>query len=440
MKQPYQDAASEAVNQFRAWATDNEQAPIQLSFATPDIVKLAEQSLGDLLRHVGKMFIEGVLEAEAEQIAGPRSKADDQRKAYRWGSEQGYCVIDGQKVPIDRPRVRSKVNNSEIPLGSYELFQRASLLEESVWHKIMHGLTMRSYKEVVQQFSDAYGVDKSTVSEHFIEASRKKLEQLLTRSLDNLSICVMMIDGTIFKSANLVVALGIDRFGHKIVLGLRQGTTENAAVVGALLEELAERGLDFTQPRLYVMDGSKAIRRAIQDHAGEAAFLQRCQVHKIRNVCDHLPEAQRHAVRFQMRAAYEMSEAADARQALYRLHEQLLQDNPSAAASLTEGMDETLTVLELRVAPKLKRSVASTNGIESTFSITDKICRQVKRWQGSDHRLRWVASSLIFAESRWSRLHGYRYIPGLVSAMKTAYVLRLQHQQSRLQRARSSAA
>lgn len=440
MKQPYQDAASEAVTQFRAWATGDGQEPIQLSFATPDIVKLAEQSLGDLLRHVGKMFIEGVLEAEAEQIAGPRSKADQQREAYRWGSEQGYCVIDGQKVPIDRPRIRSKANNCEIPLGSYELFQRASLLEESVWHKIMHGLTMRSYKEVVQQFSDAYGVDKSTVSERFIEASRKKLEQLLTRSLENLSICVMMIDGTIFKSANLVVALGIDRFGHKIVLGLRQGTTENAAVVGALLAELAERGLDFTQPRLYVMDGSKAIRRAIQDHAGEAAFLQRCQVHKIRNVCEHLPEAQRHAVRFQMRAAYEMCEASDARLALYRLHDQLLQENPSAASSLTEGLEETLTVLELRVAPKLKRSVASTNCIESTFSVTDKICRQVKRWQGSDHRLRWVASSLVFAESRWSRLHGYRYIPGLVSAMKTAYALRIQHQQSQLQRARSSAA
>jgi putative transposase len=396
--------------------------------------------LGDLVRHVGKMFIEGVLEAEADQIVGPRSKADQQRQAYRWGTEKGYCVIDGQKVPIERPRVRSKANNREIPLGSYELFQRASLLEESVWHKIMHGLTMRTYKEVVQQFSDAYGVDKSTVSEHFIEASRKKLEQLLTRSLDNLSICVMMIDGTIFKSANLVVALGIDRFGHKIILGLRQGTTENAAVVGSLLEELAERGLDFTQPRLYVVDGSKAIRRAILDHSGQAAFLQRCQVHKIRNVCDHLPEAQRPAVRFQMRAAYAMSEAADARQALYRLHDQLLQDNPSAAASLSEGLDETLTVIELRVAPKLKQSLASTNGIESTFSITDRICRQVKRWQGSDHRLRWVASSLMFAESRWNRLHGYRYVPGLVSAMKTAYSLRLQHQQAQLQRARTSAA
>lgn len=440
MKQPYQDAAHEAVNQFRKWATENEQEPIQLSFPTPDIVKLAEQSLGDLVRHVGKMFIEGVMSAEAEQIVGPRSKADDKRKAYRWGIEQGYCVIDGQKVPIARPRVRSKGDNREIPLGSYELFQRASLLEESVWHKIMHGLTMRSYKEVIEQFSDAYGVDKSTVSERFIEASRKKLEQLLTRSLENLSICVMMIDGTIFKSANLVVALGIDRFGHKIVLGLRQGATENAAVVGELLDELAERGLDFTQPRLYVVDGSKAIRRAIQDRAGEAAFLQRCQVHKIRNVCDHLPEAQRPAVRFQMRAAYEMTEAADARQALYRLHDQLLKDNPSAAASLTEGLEETLTVLELRVAPKLKRSISSTNGIESTFSVTDKICRQVKRWQGSDHRLRWVASSVMYAETRWSRLHGYRYIPGLVTGMKTAYAIRIQQQQSRVQQARSSAA
>ena len=266
------------------------------------------------------------------------------------------------------------------------------------------------------------------------------MEQLLTRSLANLSICVLLIDGTIFKGANLVVAVGIDRFGHKIVLGLRQGATENAAVVGALLDELAERGLDFTQPRLYVVDGSKAIRRAIQNHAGEAAFLQRCQVHKIRNVYEHLPEAQRPAIRFQMRAAYEMSEAADARQALYRLHDQLLNDNPSAAASLAEGLDETLTVLELRVAPRLKRSIASTNGIESTFSVAERICRQVKRWQGSDHRLRWVASSLMFAESRWSRLHGYRYIPGLVSALKTAYALRLQQQQTRLRRARTSAA
>jgi putative transposase len=440
VKQQYQSRASEAVNQFRDWATSNEHQPVQLSFPTPEIVKLAEQGLGELLRRVGKMFIEGVLEAEAEQIVGPRSKSTPDRKAYRWGKEQGYCIIDGQKVPIARPRVRSRANDREIPLGSYELFQRASLLEESVWHKIMHGLTMRSYKEVLQQFSDAYGVDKSTVSEHFIEASRKKLEQLLTRSLANVSICVMMIDGTIFKGANLVVAIGIDRFGHKIVLGLRQGATENSAVVGAMLEELAERGLDFTQPRLYVVDGGKAIRRAIQNHAGEAAFIQRCQVHKIRNVCEHLGESEQHAVRFQMRAAYEMTEVSDARKALFKLHDQLLKANPSAASSLAEGLEETLTVVDLRVALRLRRSLSSTNGIESSFSVTERICRQVKRWQGSDHRLRWVASSLLFAESRWNRLHGYSNIPGLVTALKTAHALRLQQQQNALSRARSSAA
>ena len=336
--------------------------------------------------------------------------------------------------------MRSKANDREIPLGSYELFQRGSLLEESVWHKIMHGLTMRSYKEVVQHFSDAYGVEKSTISEHFVEASRKKLDQLLTRSLANVSICVMMIDGTIFKGANLVVAIGIDRFGHKLVLGLRQGATENATVVGEMLEELAERGLDFAQPRLYVVDGGKGIRRAIQNHAGNAAFIQRCQVHKIRNVCDHLPEAEQHSVRFQMRAAYEMSECADARKSLYRLHDQLIRNSPSAARSLAEGLEETPTVLDLRVAPQLRRSLSSTNGIESSFSLSDRICRQVKRWQGSDHRLRWVASSILFAESRWNRLHGYAHVTVLVTALKTAFALRVESQKNAIARARSSAA
>lgn len=440
MKQRYQSATAEAVKKFQDWASSQGGQPIQLSFAVPDMVKLAEQGLGELVRQVGRMFIEEVLEAEATQIAGPRSKADQNRTAYRWGNEQGYCVIDGQKIPVARPRVRSKVNNQEIPLGSYELFQRASLLEESVWHKIMHGLSMRSYKEVLMQFSDAYGVDKSTISEHFIEASRKKLEQLLERSLAQVSICVMMIDGTIFKGANLVAAIGIDRFGHKMVLGLRQGTTENASVMRGLLNDLIERGLDFSQPRLYVVDGGKAIRAAIRDHAGDAAFIQRCQVHKIRNVCEHLPEAERHSVRFQMRAAYEMTEAVDARNQLFKLHDQLLQSNPSAAASLAEGLAETLTVIELTVGLRLRRSIASTNGIESSFSIVDKICRQVKRWQGSDHRLRWVASGLVFAESRWSRIHGYKQIQQLVSSLMSAHALRLQQQKQDLQRNRSKAA
>ncbi len=201
------------------------------------------------------------MESEVEQVVGQRSQPNQNRGAYRWGSESGFCVIDGQRVPIQRPRVRSRAQNKEIALGSYELFQRASLMEETVWHKIMYGLSMRSYKEVVQQFADAYGLEKSTISDHFIEASRVKLEQLMKRSLANLALVAMLIDGTAFKGENLIVAVGIDRTGRKIVLGLRQGATENAIVVGELLGELAERGVDFNTPRLYVMDGSKAIRR-----------------------------------------------------------------------------------------------------------------------------------------------------------------------------------
>jgi putative transposase len=433
VKKSYQIQTQRAVEQFNQWASGDID-PIQLTFPTAEIVSLAQQGLGELLRHVGKLFIQNVLESEVEQIAGKRSQPESSRTAYRWGSERGYVVIDGQKVPIDKPRVRSRQRDREIALGSYELFQRASLIEETVWQKILHGLTMRSYKEVVQQFANAYGLEKSTISEHFIEASRKKLEQLMTRSLSGLNLCVIFIDGTVFKGEHLVVAIGLDRLGRKIVLGIRQGATENATLVGELLGDLLSRGVDFSQPRLYVMDGSRALRTAIQSYAGDAAFVQRCQVHKIRNVIEHLPEAQRHAVKFRMRAAYLQDNAADARQALLKLHDELVEVNPSAAASLAEGLEDTLRVLDLQVRHKLRQCLSSTNGIESGFSTVDKICRQVKRWQGSDHRLRWVASALLFAESHWNRMHSYRHLPMLVAAMESAYQLRIKDNQFKLAR------
>jgi putative transposase len=190
-------------------------------FPTADVAELAQSSLGDLLRAVGKLFNETVMEAEVEQVVGRRSKPNQERGAYRWGTEAGFCILDGQRVPIERPRIRNRQNNREIPLGSYELFQRASLVEETVWHKIMHGLTMRRYKEVVQQFADAYGLEKCTTSDHFIEASRRKLDQLMKRSLAEIPLAVIIIDSTIFQGQHIFVAIGIDRFGHKIVLGLR---------------------------------------------------------------------------------------------------------------------------------------------------------------------------------------------------------------------------
>lgn len=426
MKRQYQISKRRAAEQFKGWAQTSE-TPIQLTFPTAGIAELAQQSLGDLLRAVGKLFIESVMECEVEHLVGKRSHRDTGRQAYRWGTESGFCIIDGQRVPVDRPRVRGKANDKEIPLGSYELFQRASLIGEAVWHKIMHGLTMRSYKEVVQQFADAYGLEKSTTSDHFIETSRLKLEQLQKRSYRELNFSVIIIDGTMFKGEHLMVAIGVDPSGRKLVLGLRQGSTENATVVQDLLGDLMERGIDFTAPRLYIVDGSKAIRKAILSYAGDAAFLQRCQVHKIRNVAEYLPEAQRAAVKFRMRAAYLMSEATDARNALLRLHDELIEVNPSAAGSLAEGLEETLTIIDLRITPRLRQSLSSTNGIESSFSLVERICTQVKRWQGRDHRMRWVASALLFAESRWNKITGYRHMAILNRALAAAFTLRHEH-------------
>ena len=298
----------------------------------------------------------------------------------------------------------------------------------------MYGLTMRSYKVVVQQFAEAYGIDKSATSEHFVEASRKKLEQLMSRSLGGLSLCALFIDGTIFKREHLVVAIGLDRLGRKIVLGIRQGATENATLVGDLLADLMGRGVGFSPPRLYVVDGSKPLSSAIRSYAGEAAFLQRCQVLKIRNVVEYLPEAERHAVKFRMRAADLKDTVADARNALWKLHDELMEINPSAAGSLAEGLEDTLTLLDLQIRQKLRQGLSSTNGIESGFATVERICRQVKRWQGSDHRLRWSASALLFAESHWNRIHGYRHLPMLVSAMESAYQLRIQAAQTKLRR------
>lgn len=419
MKRTYQISRRRAVESFRKFALSTP-TPIQLTFPIAEVAELAQTSLGDLIRGVGRAFIETVMEAEVEQLAGKRSQPDPKGTIYRWGTEDGYCIIDGQRVPIRRPRLRSRTKR-EVPLGSYELFQRSSLLEDTVWQKIMLGLTMRNYKEVVQQFSDAYGLEKSTTCEHFVEASRKKLKELAERSLAGLSVVVMIVDGTIFKGQNLVVAIGIDASGHKLVLGLRQGATENASVVGALFGDLMERGFEFTTPRLYLVDGSKAIRSAIRNYAGDAAYVQRCQVHKIRNVTEHVPEADRPGLKYRMRVAYAAAEAADARNLLYKLHDELVQSNPSAAASLQEGLEECLTVSELRLPVKLRQTFSSTNCIESGFSMVDQICQQVKRWQGSDHRQRWIASALLFAEARWNRIHGYRHMPVLINALNVAF-------------------
>lgn len=352
---------------------------------------------------------------------GAKNQPQPERDKVRWGKQSGYCVVGGQKVPLQRPRVRD-VRQREVPLGSYEMLQQASLMEEAIWQKIMHGLTTRRYSDVTREIEQAYGIEKSTVSEHFIEASRQRLQRLETRGLGEHCLCAMLIDGTCYADQQVIVALGITLQGNKVVLGLRQGATENSTVVKQLLEDLKERGVDFEVPRLYVLDGGKALHAAVRKIAGKAGLIQRCQVHKMRNVVDHLAEEHQMNVRCKLRNAYATRDHAAAKRALDRLLRELMDLNPSAARSLEEGMEETLTVHLLRVPDKLRSSLSSTNIIESAFSLVETVCRNVKRWQGGDQYLRWVASGLLWAESRWNRLHGHREMPILVKELELAIV------------------
>jgi putative transposase len=418
MKKQYQIDKQRAVQQFRRLATE-ENPNIQMILPLAEIVGLLQEGVGHLLREAGLSLMSLVMEEEVRHVAGERHEQHAARMAHRWGKEDGYCVVDGQKVPIKRTRLRNK-QNREQRLGSYELFQRSGPMQKGVWDKLMRGLSTRNYGAVVKQFQQAYGIEKSAVSENFIEASREKVKQLMERPLGELRLCAILIDGTPFKDRQMIVALGIGCDGSKTVLGLREGATENATVVGALLSDLIERGLDFSTPRLYILDGSKALHTAVRRHGGEAALIQRCQVHKKRNVVDHLPDEYKADVRRKMQNAYAMVDYDDAKRALERLHRELLEMNPSAARSLEEGMEETLTVHKLRVPDQLRRTLSSTNVIESAFSIVETVCRNVKRWRAGDQIERWVGSGLLVAERQFRRVIGYRQIPQLLSSLSNA--------------------
>jgi len=416
MKKPYQIEAQRAVKQLEAMAADGNPA-VQMVLPMAEMVGWLRKGVGELIRQAGLQLMDLMMQAEVEELVGQRSQRQADRTATRWGSERGYCVVMGQKVPVQRPRVRSS-GDKEIRLGSYELFHRGEPLNETVWEKLMLGLSTRHYGEAVRQFTQAYGLEKSAISEHFIEASRAKLRQMMERRLDQLRLCALLIDATPFQGQQMVAALGIAQNGQKTILGIRQGATENATVVGELLGDLLSRGLDFTEPRLYVLDGGKALTAAVKKYAGEDAAIQRCQVHKRRNVLDHLTEEHKATVAKRLNAAYAMEDYAAAKQSLDRLHRELMDLNPSAARSLGEGMEETLTVHRLRVPMQLRKTLASTNVIESAFSIVEHVCKNVKRWHGGDQRERWVGSGLLVAQQQFRRIIGYKQIPVLMQELQ----------------------
>jgi transposase-like protein len=241
---------------------------------------------------------------------------------------------------------------------------------------------------------------------------------MMERRLEKTQLCALLIDATPFEGQQMVAALGIGQDGRKTILGIRQGATENATVVSELLSDLVSRGLDFTEPRLYILDGAKALTAAVNKHAGESAAIQRCQVHKRRNVLDHLTDEQKPAVAKKLNAAYALEDYAAAKLALNMLHRELMDLNPSAARSLGEGMEATLTVHRLHVPTQLRKTLASTNVIESAFSIVEQVCKNVRRWHGGDQRERWVGSGLLVAQKQFRRVTGYKQIPALIRELE----------------------
>jgi transposase-like protein len=368
-------------------------------------------------REVGLMLMWAVMEAEGQKIAGKKGVKNPERTAHWWGSELGGVYYDGQKILMDHPRLRGK-DNKEIPLSTYKAFQSARGMSGLVTKKMVLGLSSRNYEEALEGFLKGYGIKKSSVSRHFIKATAEQMREFLERDLSGLELCAIFIDGIEFKGHLLVVALGLDVAGRKHILGLREGATENREVCMGLLEDLTRRGLSAQRDYLFVLDGSKALRSAVARMYGSNVLVQRCQQHKRRNVREHLPQEHQETIDARIRSAYGMATYEQAKQSLELTVKHLERLNPSAAASLKEGLEETLTVHRLGIMGLLRKTLCSTNPIESCFSVTRTITGRVKHWRDGDMVQRWAVAALLRAEKKFRRIKGYREIPKLLVALQ----------------------
>lgn len=374
---------------------------------------------------IGLKVLEAMMEQEITEKVGPKGKHNKNRKGYRHGYDDGEVVLGGRKAHVRRPRART-LDNKEIPLETYAVFRRIDLLEQAAFERMLHGLACRRYEAGLEEVGELEerGTSKSSVSRRFVKLTAARLQALLNAPLNDLDLVVVYIDGIAVGEHTIVAALGVDMDGKKHVLGLWEGATENAAVCRALLTNLVERGLDPSRGLLVVIDGSKALRKAVRDVLGPDVPVQRCQVHKERNVLDHLPKEKHSWVRRKLREAWAQPDAESAEAALRALADLLEKEYPGAAASLREGLEETLTVRRLQVSERLQRSLRSTNPLESAISGYRRTAGRVARWCNGEQALRWTAAGLLEAETRFRRIAGYRELPLLRAA-----ILRLRESQ-----------
>ena len=293
-------------------------------------------------------------------------------------------------------------------------------MEQAVSHQILRRVSTQDYAGVLEDVCEGYGIDKSSVSRQWKAASSSQLQQMIERSLQDLGLCVLVLDGKEFPDSTLIVALGVDRQGRKHVLGLWPGATENAEVCGALLDDLIERGLSKDKTYLFVRDGAKALHKAVAQRFWSQTLIQRCRLHKRRNVQKYLPKKYHGMLALKLRVAWEMTDYAQAYKELQKVHDWLASINQAAAQSLEEGFEETLTINRLGLSPQLRRLLASTNLIESCLSCVEDGSRHVKRWRDANMARRWVGAVLLEAEKRFHRVQGYQEMPLLIQALGKA--------------------
>lgn len=396
--------------------------PEQVSVAMSEIAADVREGLLALAVGAGLQVMAQLMEADVTAVCGPRGKHNPDRTASRHGTERGSVTLGGRRVPVTRPRVRAADGSGELPVPAYEVFTSTEILGRMALEKMLAGLSTRRYPVGLEPVGEsieeqARSTSKSAVSRKFVKLTETALAELLAADLSNLDLVALMIDGVHFADHLCVVALGIDLDGTKHPLAVVEGSTENTTLVRGLLVGLRERGLDTTKPILVVLDGAKALKAAVTE-VFDKPVIARCQLHKIRNVRDHLPKKLRGPVEKRIRAAYHADSALEAEAQLTVLAKELDKTHPGAAGSLREGMHETLTVLRLDVPPTLARTLRSTNAIESMISISRDHARNVKRWREGQMALRWCAAGMVEASKQFRRVNGHLHLPALRASLE----------------------
>ncbi len=372
-----------------------------------DVFVRAGDALDTIIDVIGRAAIEAVLEIGASDVAGPKQPGRRRGGGVAYhGRQKGRVYLSDRAVRVEKPRLRRK-GGGEVAIPAYEMLRRPEGLGDRMLELLMRGVSTRAYGKAIGEMAETAGVSRSSVSRRAAEAAGERLRELAERRLDDRDVVVVYLDGVQFAGHHVLVALGVDAEGNKRILGIREGASENAAVALALLEELVERGLDPRRGRLFVIDGSRALRKAVDQVFGKACKVQRCRNHKMRNVLGHLPKTLHDQARAVLRAAWKL-DGTDGRARIEQFASWVDREHPAAARSLREGLDELFTVSELGLTAPLRRCLGTTNLIDNAHSGMRQRMRRVTRWRDGSMVVRWAAASFMDAERSYRRIMGYR--------------------------------